>query len=75
MLCSVVVNVATAAEVVRLFYACADSYGLPQSVLTDNGAINTTAYRGSHSGMEIELEILGIRYKHGKPYQGPTLSE
>ena len=72
VLCSVVVNVATAAEVVRLFYACADSYGLPQSVLTDNGAIYTTAYRGSHSGMEIELAILGIRYKHGKPYHPQT---
>ena len=72
VLCSSVVPVATAAEVVRLFYASADTYGLPVSVLTDNGAIYTTAYRGGHSGMEIELAILGIRYKHGKPYHPQT---
>ncbi len=72
VLSSTVVRVATAAEVVRLFYASADTYGLPQSVLTDNGAIYTTAYRGAHSGMEIELAILGIRYKHGKPYHPQT---
>ena len=72
VLCSVVVRVATASEVVRLFYASADIFGLPQSVLSDNGAIYTTAYRGAHSGMEIELAILGIRYKHGKPYHPQT---
>ena len=61
VLCSSVVSVATAAEVVRRFYACAEIYGLPTSVLTDNGAIYTTAYRGAHSGMEIELTTLGIQ--------------
>jgi transposase InsO family protein len=72
VLCSNVVSVAKAADVVRLFFATTDIYGLPNSVLTDNGAIYTAHYRGSHSGMEIELATLGIRFKHGKPYHPQT---
>lgn len=72
VLCSSVVPIAKAADVVRLFFATTDLYGLPESVLSDNGAIYTTAYRGSHSGMEIELATLGIRFKHGKPYHPQT---
>jgi hypothetical protein len=72
MLCSSVVAVARAADVVRLFYQCVEAYGLPQSVLSDNGAIYTTAYRGGHSGLEIELAMLGVRFKHGKPYHPQT---
>jgi transposase InsO family protein len=71
-LSSVAVPVATAPEVVRVFYETAALWGLPASVLSDNGAIYTTAYRGSHSGMEIELATLGIRFKHGKPYHPQT---
>jgi transposase InsO family protein len=72
VLASVAVPVATAAEVVRIFFKAAATYGLPQSVLSDNGAIYTTAYRGSHSGLEIELATLGITFKHGKPYHPQT---
>ena len=72
VLCSVVVKVATAAEVVRLFFGCADLFGLPASVLSDNGAIYTAVYRGSHTGLEIELAALRIRFKHGKPYHPQT---
>jgi hypothetical protein len=46
--------------------------GCPASVLSDNGAIYTAAYRGSHTGMEIELATLGITFKHGKPYHPQT---
>jgi transposase InsO family protein len=72
VLASVAVPVATAAEVVRIFYETAAIYGLPASVLSDNGAIYTAAYRGSHTGMEIELATLGITFKHGKPYHPQT---
>jgi transposase InsO family protein len=72
VLASVVVPVATAPDVVRIFFNAAAVYGLPSSVLSDNGAIYTTAYRGSHSGMEIELATLGITFKHGKPYHPQT---
>jgi hypothetical protein len=72
VLASVAVPVATAADVVRIFFDTAAVYGLPTSVLSDNGAIYTAAYRGSHTGMEIELATLGIVFKHGKPYHPQT---
>jgi Integrase core domain len=72
VLASVAVSVATAAEVVRIFFAATSIYGFPASVLSDNGAIYTAAYRGSHTGMEIELAALGITFKHGKPYHPQT---
>ncbi len=72
VLASVAVPVATAADVVRIFYDAAGTYGLPTEVLSDNGAIYTAAYRGSHTGMEIELAALGITFKHGKPYHPQT---
>jgi transposase InsO family protein len=72
VMASVAVEVATAADVVRIFYAATSVYGFPKSVLSDNGAIYTAAYRGSHTGMEIELACLGITFKHGKPYHPQT---
>ena len=71
VLASVAVPVATAAEVVRIFFETAAIYGFPASVLSDNGAIYTCAYRGSPTGMEIELATLGITFKHGKSYHPP----
>ena len=72
VLASIVVNVATAHDVVRIFYTAASKYGLPASVLSDNGAIYTTRYRGSTTGLEIDLAALGITFKHGKPYHPQT---
>jgi len=69
---SVAVKVATAPEVVRIFFETAATYGLPRSVLSDNGAIYTAAYRGAATGLEIELSLLGITFKHGKPYHPQT---
>ena len=72
VLASVAVPVATAPDVVRIFFETTAIYGFPASVLSDNGAIFTAAYRGSHTGMEIELATLGITFKHGKPYHPQT---
>jgi len=72
VLASVAVTVATASEVVRLFFATASTYGLPASVLSDNGAIYTANYRGASTGLEIDLAALGITFKHGKPYHPQT---
>ena len=72
VLASVAVTVATATDVVRVFFDAAATYGLPQSVLSDNGAIYTAAYRGAATGLEIELAALGITFKHGKPYHPQT---
>lgn len=66
------VEVATAADVVRIFFVAVERYGLPRSVLSDNGAIYTASYRGSVTGLEIELAALGITFKHGKPYHPET---
>ena len=72
VLCSSVVTVATSADVVRLFYETAANYGLPESVLSDNGALYTNTCRGGHTGLEIDLAVLGIRFKHAKPYHRQT---
>ena len=72
MLDSVVLLVATAADVVRIFNDTAVKYGLPQSVLSDNGAIYTSKYRGATTGLEIDLVRLGITFKHGKFYHPQT---
>jgi len=72
VMASVAVEVATAPEVVRIFLETAATYGLPASVLSDNGAIYTAAYRGAATGLEIELASLGITFKHGKPYHPQT---
>ena len=72
VLASVAVPVATSERVVAIFYATAAAYGLPQSVLSDNGAIYTASYRGSSTGLEIDLAALGITFKHGKPYHPQT---
>ena len=72
VMASVAVEVATAPEVVRIFFETAATYGLPASLLSDNGAIYTAAYRGAATGLEIELASLGIAFKHGKPYHPQT---
>lgn len=72
VMASVAVKVATAEDVVRIFYSATRTYGFPAAVLSDNGAIYTAAYRGSHSGLEIDLAALGITFRHGRPYHPQT---
>lgn len=72
VLCSSVVRVTKGEGVVRLFYETTEKYGFPESVLSHNGAIYTTSYRGGHSGLEIDLALLGITFKHGRPYHPQT---
>jgi transposase InsO family protein len=72
VLSSKVLSTATAPDTVELFYATAATWGLPASVLSDNGAIYTAAYRGASTGLEIDLAALGISFKHGKPYRPQT---
>jgi transposase InsO family protein len=72
VLASKVLATATAPDTIELFYATAGTWGLPASVLSDNGAIFTAAYRGAATGLEIDLAALGITFKHGKPYHPQT---
>ena len=63
---------ATAADATELFYATAATWGLPASVLSDNGAIYTAAYRWASTSLEMDLAALAISFKHGKPYHRQT---
>ena len=59
-------------DVVRTLHKAAETWGYPQSFLTDNGAIFTASKGAGVGAMEAELLSLGIRSKHGKPYHPQT---
>jgi transposase InsO family protein len=62
-----------AADVVTTFRDAINDYGPPASVLTDNGAIFTGAYRGhGRVALEIELAALHISFRHSRPYHPQT---
>jgi transposase InsO family protein len=59
-------------DVVQAFFAASETYGLPASFLSDNGAVFTGRYRGGKVALELELERLGIELKHSSPYHPQT---
>jgi len=61
-----------AADVVATFHEGAAEYGFPASMLTDNGAIFTAESRNGRCAMENELAVLGVVYKHSRPYHPQT---
>ncbi|MGH2779388.1 MAG: IS481 family transposase [Actinomycetota bacterium] len=65
-------SVTTAPDVVATLYEAGARWGLPASLLTDNGCIYTAAHRHGYSAMESELFALGIDYKHSRPYHPQT---
>ncbi|MCA1708970.1 MAG: IS481 family transposase [Actinobacteria bacterium] len=67
-----VLEVTKSPDVVATLYQAGATWGLPASVLTDNGAIYTASYRGGYAAMESELFHLGIDYKHSRPYHPQT---
>ena len=69
---SKVLSVTSAPDVVAALYEAGSAWGLPASLLTDNGCIYTAAYRHGYSAMESELFHLGIDYKHSRPYHPQT---
>ncbi len=69
---SKVLATTSAPDVVATLYEAGAAWGLPASLLTDNGCIYTAAYRGGYSAMESELFHLGIDYKHSRPYHPQT---
>jgi transposase InsO family protein len=63
----------TAPDVVADFRAAFGRYGIPRSVLTDNGAVYTgTPRRGGRVALEIELDLLGVGLHHSRPYHPQT---
>jgi transposase InsO family protein len=69
---STALEVTRATDVAEIFITAAQRHGTPASVLTDNGAIYTAAYRGGKVIMETLLETLGVTYKHSSPYHPQT---
>ena len=61
-----------ASDVVSTFYTAVSRYGLPESLLSDNGAVYTAAPRNGRCAIESELIALGILYKHSRPYHPQT---
>lgn len=69
---SKVFAVTSSPDVIATLYEAGGAWGLPASLLTDNGAIYTATYRHGYSAMESELFHLGIDYKHSRPYHPQT---
>lgn len=70
---STVATTFKAADIVAAFLQAFGALGLPASVLTDNAAVFTAAYRGSsRCTIELELARLGISHRHSRPYHPQT---
>src|ERR1035441_574492 len=65
---SVARRIFKAIDVVTTFHEAAGQWGLPASVLSDNGAIFTAAARHGVCVMESELLSLGITFKIGRAH-------
>lgn len=62
-----------APNVVISFTKAFKRWGIPASVLTDNGAIFTARQRGEgRVALEIELGVLGVKFNHSRPYHPQT---
>jgi transposase InsO family protein len=62
----------TSPDVVATLYEAGATWGLPASLLTDNGCIFTASHRYGFSAFESELFALGIDCKHSRPYHPET---
>lgn len=60
-------------DVDRNYQQIADAYGDPAALLSDNGAVYTGAYRGGgRVKLEVTLNLLGVVFKHSRPYHPQT---
>jgi transposase InsO family protein len=63
----------TSGDVVASFRKAFARWGIPASVLTDNGAVFTAKQRGEgRVALEVELGVLGVRFDHSRPYHPQT---
>jgi transposase InsO family protein len=63
----------TGPDVLHTFQDAFLRWGIPASVLTDNGAVFTgTPRRGGRVALEIQLGKLGVRFDHSRPYHPQT---
>jgi transposase InsO family protein len=61
-----------AADPVQVLYSASNTFGLPASLLSDNAAVFTGRSRRGKVLLELELERLGIVFKHSTPYHPQT---
>ena len=61
-----------ALDVVNAFRSASNTFGLPASLLGDNAAVFTGRTRRGKVILELELERLGIVFKHSAPYHPQT---
>jgi transposase InsO family protein len=59
-------------DVVRVFHSASNTFGFPASMLSDNAAVFTGKSRRGKVLIELELERLGIDFKHSTPYHPQT---
>ncbi len=59
-------------DVVRALHRAAATWGYPEALLTDNGAVFTASPRGGVGAVEAELVSLGIASRHSRPYHPQT---
>jgi transposase InsO family protein len=64
-----------AADVVESFHRAAELHGLPESFLSDNGAVFVGGYRKGKVLLEYELERLSVLFKNSRPYHPQTLGK
>src|SRR5216684_1397147 len=60
------------ADPVHAFHSASNTFGLPASMLSDNAAVFTGRSRRGKVLLELELERLGIVFKHSTPYHPQT---
>jgi hypothetical protein len=58
--------------VADVFRSASNTFGLPASLLSDNAAVFTGRSRRGRVSLELELERLGIVFKHSTPYHPQT---
>jgi transposase InsO family protein len=64
-----------AADVVASFHKACELHGLPESFLSDNGAVFVGGYRSGKVALEYELARLGVAFKNSRPYHPQTLGK
>ena len=72
LIASRVTYVTTGLFVVESFRDACNEYGLPASVLSDNGAVFTARMRGGRNAFETEMASLKIVQKNSRPYHPQT---
>ncbi len=72
VLASVAFDTVKAADVVAVFHGAAQRCGYPAALLSDNAAVFSGGSRLGKVLLESELERLGIRPSHARPYHPQT---